>query len=69
MPSKTKTKPEAKEVDEKFEIEHSDVILTVDNGDFIFLDCAYEELLQSLGPERTGIVTGKIQYQAEHVAR
>jgi Protein of unknown function (DUF2927) len=35
---------------EKFEIEHSDVILTVDNGDFIFLDCAYEELLQSLGP-------------------
>ena len=35
---------------EKFEIEHSDVILTVDNGDFIFFDCAYEELLQSLGP-------------------
>ncbi|MBS0530962.1 MAG: DUF2927 domain-containing protein [Proteobacteria bacterium] len=35
---------------EKFEIEHSDVILTVDNGDFTFLDCAYEELLQSLGP-------------------
>ena len=35
---------------DKFEIEHSDVILTVDNGDFIFLDCAYEELLQSLGP-------------------
>lgn len=35
---------------EKFEIQHSDVILTVDNGDFIFLDCAYEELLQSLGP-------------------
>jgi hypothetical protein len=33
-----------------FEIEHSDVILTVDNGDFVFLDCAYEELLQSLGP-------------------
>ena len=32
------------------EIEHSDVILTVDNGDFTFLDCAYEELLQSLGP-------------------
>ncbi len=27
-----------------------DVILTVDKGDFIFLDCAYEELLQSLGP-------------------
>lgn len=35
---------------ENFEIEHSDVILTVDNGDFIFFDCAYEELLQSLGP-------------------
>jgi hypothetical protein len=35
---------------ERSEIEHSDVILTVDRGDFIFLDCAYEELLQSLGP-------------------
>jgi hypothetical protein len=35
---------------ERFEIEHSDVILTVDNGEFTFLDCAYEELLQSLGP-------------------
>jgi Protein of unknown function (DUF2927) len=35
---------------EKFEIEHSDVILTIDNGDFTFFDCAYEELLQSLGP-------------------
>jgi hypothetical protein len=35
---------------EKLEIEHSDVILTIDNGDFVFLDCAYEELLQSLGP-------------------
>src|SRR5712671_957923 len=35
---------------EKYEIEHSDVILTVDNGDFTFFDCAYEELLQSLGP-------------------
>jgi len=35
---------------DRFEIEHSDVILTVDNGDFVFLDCAYEELLQSLGP-------------------
>lgn len=36
--------------DENFEIQRSDVILTVDNGDFVFLDCAYEELLQSLGP-------------------
>jgi hypothetical protein len=35
---------------ENYEIEHSDVILTVDHGDFVFLDCAYEELLQSLGP-------------------
>jgi hypothetical protein len=35
---------------ENYEITHSDVILTVDNGDFVFFDCAYEELLQSLGP-------------------
>jgi hypothetical protein len=35
---------------DKFEIQHSDIFLTVDNGDFIFYDCAYEELLQSLGP-------------------
>jgi hypothetical protein len=35
---------------EKFEIQHSDVILPIDSGDFIFLDCAYEELLQALGP-------------------
>jgi hypothetical protein len=35
---------------ENYEIIHSDVILTVDNGDFVFFDCAYEELLQSLGP-------------------
>src|SRR5438046_2945115 len=35
---------------EKYEIERSDVILTVDNGNFTFFDCAYEELLQSLGP-------------------
>jgi hypothetical protein len=35
---------------ENFEITHSDVILTVDSGDFVFFDCAYEELLQSLGP-------------------
>ena len=31
---------------DSFEIQRSDVILTVDNGDFVFLDCAYEELLQ-----------------------
>ena len=35
---------------ESYEIERSNVILTVDNGDFVFFDCAYEELLQSLGP-------------------
>ncbi|PZA13667.1 hypothetical protein DNX69_03385 [Rhodopseudomonas palustris] len=35
---------------DRFEIERSDVILTIDNGDFVFRDCAYEELLQSLGP-------------------
>jgi hypothetical protein len=35
---------------EHFEIEHSEVILAVDTSDFTFLDCAYEELLQSLGP-------------------
>jgi hypothetical protein len=29
---------------------HSDVFLVADRGDFIFYDCAYEELLQSLGP-------------------
>jgi Protein of unknown function (DUF2927) len=35
---------------DNYEIQHSDVILTVDAGDFVFFDCAYEELLQSLGP-------------------
>lgn len=35
---------------EAYAIQHSDVFLTIDNGDFTFLDCAYEELLQSLGP-------------------
>jgi hypothetical protein len=35
---------------DRLEIERSDVILSVDHGDFTFLDCAYEELLQSLGP-------------------
>jgi hypothetical protein len=35
---------------DRFEIEHSDVILPFDSRDFTFLDCAYEELLQSLGP-------------------
>src|SRR5262245_41098781 len=35
---------------ERFEIEHSEVLLTADVSDFVFLDCAYEELLQALGP-------------------
>jgi hypothetical protein len=35
---------------ENFEIQRSDVLLTVDNGDFVFLDCAFEEILQSMGP-------------------
>jgi Protein of unknown function (DUF2927) len=36
--------------DARFRILHSDVILVVDAGEFIFYDCAYEELLQALGP-------------------
>ena len=35
---------------ECFEIEHWEVIIAVDTSDFTFLDFAYEELLQSLGP-------------------
>lgn len=38
--------------DAQFRIVRSDVILVVDRGDFIFYDCAYEELLQALGPIR-----------------
>jgi hypothetical protein len=36
--------------DAAFRIEHSDVFLVADADDFIFYDCVYEELLQSLGP-------------------
>jgi hypothetical protein len=36
--------------DELFRIQHSDVIIVVDAGQFIFMDCIYEELLQALGP-------------------
>jgi DUF2927 family protein len=36
--------------DETFRITGSDVFLVVDAGDFIFYDCAFEEILQSLGP-------------------
>jgi hypothetical protein len=36
--------------DARFRIQRSDVFLVADAGDFIFYDCAYEEILQSLGP-------------------
>lgn len=36
--------------DAKLRIVHSDVFLIADQGDFAFYNCAYEELLQSLGP-------------------
>lgn len=36
--------------DDKLAIINSNVILTADAGRFIFMDCAYEELLQALGP-------------------
>jgi hypothetical protein len=36
--------------DERYRIRHAEVILPVDAGDFVFYDCAYEELLQALGP-------------------
>ena len=36
--------------DEADRIVHSDVILAADTRDFVFYDCAYEEILQALGP-------------------
>jgi DUF2927 family protein len=36
--------------DDSYRIVHSDVILVVDAGEFVFIDCAYEEMLQALGP-------------------
>src|SRR5262245_36689173 len=36
--------------DRHYRIRHAEVILPVDASDFIFYDCAYEELLQALGP-------------------
>jgi hypothetical protein len=36
--------------DDLYRIQHSDVIIVVDAGAFIFQDCIYEELLQALGP-------------------
>jgi hypothetical protein len=38
--------------DEAYRIIRANVILVVDAGDFIFKDCAYEEMLQALGPIR-----------------
>lgn len=36
--------------DENSRILHSDVLIVADAGDFVFFDCIFEELLQSLGP-------------------
>jgi hypothetical protein len=36
--------------DEASRILHSDVLIVADAGEFVFYDCIYEELLQSLGP-------------------
>jgi hypothetical protein len=36
--------------DRQYRIRHAEVILPADASDFIFYDCAYEELLQALGP-------------------
>lgn len=36
--------------DEASRIQRAEVILVVDAGDFVFRDCAYEEILQALGP-------------------
>jgi DUF2927 family protein len=38
--------------DASYRIVRSDVTLVADTNDFIFYDCAYEELLQALGPIR-----------------
>jgi hypothetical protein len=36
--------------DPEHRIRRAEVLLTADGGDFDFVDCAYEELLQALGP-------------------
>jgi hypothetical protein len=36
--------------DQQYRIRRAEVILPVDAGEFTFYDCAYEELLQALGP-------------------
>jgi hypothetical protein len=36
--------------DQSYRIRRAEVILPVDAGEFVFYDCAYEEMLQALGP-------------------
>lgn len=36
--------------DESSRIQHSDVLIVADAGEFVFYDCIYEEMLQALGP-------------------
>ena len=36
--------------DRTYRIQRSEVLLVIDAGDFVFYDCAYEEILQALGP-------------------
>jgi hypothetical protein len=36
--------------DKTYRIQRAEVLITADGDDFNFLDCAYEELLQALGP-------------------
>jgi Protein of unknown function (DUF2927) len=36
--------------DQRYRISRAEIILPVDTGEFMFYDCAYEELLQALGP-------------------
>jgi hypothetical protein len=36
--------------DERYRIRHAEVILPADADEFAFYDCAYEEMLQALGP-------------------
>jgi hypothetical protein len=36
--------------DDSFRIVQSNILLVADTSDFIFYDCAYEEMLQALGP-------------------
>jgi hypothetical protein len=45
--------------DATFRIVHSDVYLVADTSDFIFADCIYEELLQSMGPIND---TGRVRW-------